>query len=299
MPNLSLRSKDSQAFPSREPSDRARRHLPTNRSARATDHLSAYHPPSVAASPKSPSIPLTPYSSRIPLSTPIPRSPVLSSRDAPSANVSFQHSRPISTHSAPVQDILLPGDIIGQGLNFQGERVRLLPISASHHTGDDDLNAPSIKFEVVKALGTGSYAVVYQVRQILSGYPPTTEDLSPISAVDFDGISCPAPVGYGREYALKCLSKADLDKDALSAQMFEVRAFLFPCLTPSAQLSPPGNDSPISAYPSERRHALSHPRNALLPPSTSRIRSRPGPLLFFGTVMRSLRTLTPVLSFPH
>jgi len=193
--------------------------------------LSVYPSPSVTASPKSPPIPLTPYSSRISPSSPIPLSPVLSYLDPPSANVSFQHSRPISTHSSPVQDILLPGDIIGQGLNFQDERVRLLPISASHHNGDDDLNAPSIKFEVVKALGTGSYAVVYQVRQILSRYQPATEDLSPISAVDFDDIpSSSTPVRYGREYALKCLSKADLDKDALSAQMFEVSAFPFPCL---------------------------------------------------------------------
>ena len=220
MPNLSLRSKDSQTCSPREPSDRARRHLPTNRSARATDPmLAVYLPPSVLASPRSPSIPLASYSARIP-----PASPVLSSFDIPtSVNVSSQHSRPSSAHSSRVQDILFPGDVIGQGLNFQGERVRLLPISASHLNGDDDLNTSSIKFEVVKALGTGSYAVVYQVRQILSGYPPLTEDLSPISAVNFDDIpSSPAPVRYGREYALKCLSKADLDKDALSTQMFEV-----------------------------------------------------------------------------
>jgi len=193
--------------------------------------LSVYPSPSVAASPKSPSIPLTPYSARITPSTPIPRSPVLSSLDIPSANVSTQHSRPASAHSSPVQDILFPGDTIGQGLYFQGERVRLLPISPSHHNGDDHLDAPSIKFEVVRALGTGSYAVVYQVRQILSGYPPPTEDLSPISAVNFDDIpSSPVPTRYGREYALKCLSKADLDKDALSAQMFEVAPFPLLCL---------------------------------------------------------------------
>jgi serine/threonine protein kinase len=193
--------------------------------------LSAYPPPSVAASPRAPSIPLMPYAARITPSSPIPRSPVLPAFDTRSANVSSQHSRPASAHSSPVQDILFPGDVIGQGLDFQGERVRLLPISANHHNSDDDLKAPSIKFEVVKALGTGSYAVVYQVRQILSGYPPATEDLSPISAVDFDDIpSFPAPVRYGREYALKCLSKADLDKDALSAQMFEVCSFQFPCL---------------------------------------------------------------------
>ena len=64
---------------------------------------------------------------------------------------------------------------------------------------------------------------VYQVRQILSSYPPLTEDLSPISAVIFEYIpSSPAPVRYGHEYALKCLSKADLYKDSLSTQMFEV-----------------------------------------------------------------------------
>lgn len=225
MPNLSLRTKDSQTFSPKEPSDRPRR---SKHSAMATDlMLSVYLPPSVTASHKPPSSRRTHHATRLPPSSPIPCSPVFSSLDTPSVNASSFTSRPASTLSAPMQDILFPGDVIGQGLNFYGERVRLLPISASHHNGDDDLNAPSIKFEVVKALGTGSYAVVYQVRQILSSYPPPAEVLSPISAVNFDDIpSSPAPV-YGREYALKCLSKADLDKDALSAQMFEVRHLRF------------------------------------------------------------------------
>lgn len=230
MPNLSLRTKDSQTLNPQEPSDRPRRRHHGNRSAMATDlMLSVYLPPSVTASSRSPSNHRAPYSTRLAPSSPIPRSPVLSSVDTPSANASSYTSRPASTLSVPMQDILFPGDVIGQGLYFHDERVRLLPISASHHGGGDDLNAPSIKFEVVKALGTGSYAVVYQVRQILSGYPPQTEDLSPISAVNFDDIpsSAPNPVRYGREYALKCLSKADLDKDALSAQMFEVCTYLF------------------------------------------------------------------------
>lgn len=228
MPNLSLRTKDSQTLSSREPSDRPRRHQP-KRSAMATDlMLSVYLPPSVTAAHGSPSNRRTHHSARLQPSSPIPRSPVLPSLDTPSVNASSYRSGPASTLSAPMPDILFPGDVIGQGLYFHGERVRLLPISASHHNGDDDLNAPSIKFEVVKALGTGSYAVVYQVRQILSGYPPSAEDLSPISAVNFDDIpSSPAPVRYGREYALKCLSKADLDKDALSAQMFEVSHLRF------------------------------------------------------------------------
>ena len=119
--------------------------------------------------------------------------------------------------------ILFPGDVFGQGLCFYGERVRLLPISASHQKSGDDLDAPSIKFEIAKALGTGSYTVVYQVRQVLSNYPVPPEDPWLISAVDFDYVpSSPSPVRYGQEYALKCMSKADLDKDALSAQMLEV-----------------------------------------------------------------------------
>ena len=121
-----------------------------NCSARATDPMPAtYLPPFAVASPRSPSIPLTPYPASIP-----PASPVLSSFGIPtSANVSSQHSRPSSAHSSRVQDILFSGDIIGQGLDFQGGRVRLLPIYASHHNGGGDLNTPSLKFEAVKALG--------------------------------------------------------------------------------------------------------------------------------------------------
>ena len=222
MPNLSLHSKDSEAtFSTREPSDRPRRQPPI-RTAMATDlMLSVYLPPSLTASQGSRSNRRKQYAARHVPPSPITRSPALPSLDTPSVNTSSYHSGLASTLSVPMQDILFPGDVIGQGLYFHGERVRLLP--TSHHNGDDGLKAPSIKFEVVRALGTGSYAVVYQVRQILSGYPPTTEDLSPISAVNFDDIpSSPSPVMYGREYALKCLSKADLDKDALSAQMFEV-----------------------------------------------------------------------------
>jgi len=121
-----------------------------NRSARATGPMTAvYLPPSTVASPRSPSIPLASYSASIP-----PASPVLSSFGIPtSANVSSQHSRPSSAHSSRMQNILFSGNIIGQGLDFQGERVRFLPIYASHHNDGGDLNASSIKFEAVKALG--------------------------------------------------------------------------------------------------------------------------------------------------
>ena len=174
----------------------------------------------------SPSNPLT-QRRRPPFRPNLP-SPVPSSLHILNDNASSHRSGRGSTHAVPIQDILFPGDAIGQGLYFHGERVRLLPIPVSHRNVVDNLNAPSLKFEVVKALGTGSYAVVYQVRQILSSYPPYMEDLSPISAVNFDGLpSSSTSTRYGREYALKCLSKADLDKDALSAQMFEVYLFTF------------------------------------------------------------------------
>ena len=208
--------------------------------------------------------------------------PSFQSQSSSSSPFLFRH---LQCHCFPALEgyfhvFIFPGVVIGQGLNFRGEQVQLLPISTSHLNGDDDLNAPSIKFQVVRALGTGSYAVVYQVRQILSGYPPQAEDLSPINAVNFDDLPSPAPVKYGREYALKCLSKADLDKDALSTRMFEVCPSRFPLYTCSPNCRFEGNDSPISAYPPEHCHPLSYPRNPFLPPFTSRIRPRPRPLYF-------------------
>lgn len=116
-----------------------------------------------------------------------------------------------------------PGDVIGEGLYFHNERVHPLPVSAKNHDNDDDLNAPSTKFEIVMDLGAGSYAVVYQVRKILSGHPPLKRSALLTSRVNLDEIrSSPTPVRYGRDYALKCISKINLDKDALRAQMLEV-----------------------------------------------------------------------------
>jgi hypothetical protein len=140
-----------------------------------------------------------------------PTSPYLASR------------RPADSSPAPsvLEGVLYPGDVVGQGLFLQGEPIRQVSIGL-------DFFEPPREFEVVRQLGTGSYAVVYLVREVLSR-PPISEDdhTSIVGSLDFDGRPPPPQsVEYGTEYAIKCLSKANLDEEALAAQLSEVR-FLF------------------------------------------------------------------------
>ena len=98
---------------------------------------------------------------------------------------------------------------------------------------------PAKEFEVVRKLGTGSYAVVYLVREVLSRktmlVPSSTlssEDGHGVAAVGRMDMSDDGLVReeedriYGQEYAIKVLSKANLDQEALDAQLFEVRRIL-------------------------------------------------------------------------
>ncbi|KAG1751637.1 uncharacterized protein EDB91DRAFT_1243883 [Suillus paluster] len=106
-------------------------------------------------------------------------------------------------------------DIVGEHLLLQGDPVRpcvLAPI---------DLNTAK-EFQVVRRLGTGSYAVVYEVKEILSR-PPTipVSDDGHVGILDLDPTPS-LPVVYGRSFALKVLSKANLDSAALTAQLTEV-----------------------------------------------------------------------------
>jgi hypothetical protein len=153
---------------------------------------------------------------------------------------------------------LVEGDIIGEDVLLQGHpllRVNL-PRFATHPSrasldGDDDNHpdSPSTSFEVVRKLGNGSYAVVYLVREIIgqvpSRLPPPDSDGGEIFDLDSDSghsgsvsgsaggppstASSPASsaTAYGREFAIKCLSKANLDKDQLEAQLLEVSALIF------------------------------------------------------------------------
>lgn len=134
-----------------------------------------------------------------------------------------------------------------------------------HIAGQEE---PSKEFEVVRKLGSGSYAVVYLVREVLSrpvrekersrgsdegcfeytgdywdedldeerdGSDPDSDDDGYANwrvGVDGVGSICERPMRrrekrmYGREYAVKCLSKAGMDEEALRAQMVEVSLWL-------------------------------------------------------------------------
>ncbi|KAJ7209617.1 hypothetical protein GGX14DRAFT_364479 [Mycena pura] len=150
------------------------------------------------------------------------RSPYISSRPAPSP-VSFSPRLPAksptadshSSFSSVLEDVLQPGDTVGEDLELQGETIRLV---SQHGT------EAAREFEVVRRLGAGSYAVVYQVREVLERASPSEDGHSSMMGhMELDGKNFRSPSAtYGREYAIKCLSKANLDNEALRAQMDEV-----------------------------------------------------------------------------
>lgn len=178
-----------------------------------------------------------------------------------------QHSR---TSSSFHEDVLAPGDVIGVGLTLRDEKLRMVPLikhtanldgswvsngsgfssrpssrpgtgSRSGRSGSSLILPPAPELEIVRRLGTGSYAIVYLAREVLkrpsnmirpssSSSRYEADDGFVIGQMDDDGenngynnshIRSGAFV-YGREFAVKCLSKANLDEEALSAQMAEV-----------------------------------------------------------------------------
>ncbi|KAF7321436.1 Kinase-like protein [Mycena kentingensis (nom. inval.)] len=134
------------------------------------------------------------------------RSPYISSRPSPanfSPRPAFKSPSSHSSFSSVLEDVLQPGDIVGDGVELQGEMIRLV----SPLNGPTDTE-PAREFEVVRRLGAGSYAVVYQVLEVLERAPPSEDGHSVMGHMDFDG--------------KHCLSKANLDDEALRAQMDEV-----------------------------------------------------------------------------
>lgn len=174
-------------------------------------------PTSHAPSPDTPSsikLPRSPYISSRPLSTSIP---------VPSAKGPTQSQA--SSASSILEDVLAPGDIVGESCLLQGETIRLVSISSNPEAedGDLELREPTKEFEVVRRLGSGSYAVVYLVKEVLSRSLPSEDGHMSIGSMEFDGnLSRRSETVYGREYAIKCLSKANLDEEALDAQLTEV-----------------------------------------------------------------------------
>ena len=132
-------------------------------------------------------------------------------------------------HSSHIDDVLSHGDIVGEGIPLLGEPLRLVANRSAEHAPADH-QEPATEFEVVRKLGTGSYVVVYHVREVLSHPPPSEDDhIYPGGRLELDdaSISCSLPTEYGREYAIKLISKADLDEEELVAQLTEVRAVTY------------------------------------------------------------------------
>jgi len=136
--------------------------------------------------------------------------PILS----PSPSISSL-SHPFSTETLPTiisivsGNILSPGDIVGEGILLQTEPLRLVPNQSVDQAPVADYQQSTREFEVVRKIGTGSYAIVYLVREILFHFLSSEDDHHPSRE-------------YGREYAVKLLSKADLDEKELMAQLTEV-----------------------------------------------------------------------------
>ena len=121
------------------------------------------------------------------------------------------------------EDVLAPGDLIGEGLMFQGEPVARVSMPPRVRESEfDDEPEPALEFEVVKRLGSGSYAVVYQVREVLERRDLSDDGCFGGRMDGPDGEQSTEKRVYGGEFAVKCLSKANLDEEALEAQMVEV-----------------------------------------------------------------------------
>ena len=146
-------------------------------------------------------------------------------------------NRSSSSSSSRIEDVLTPGDFVGEGCLLQGESIRLVSFGSSPPTTSLE---PATEFRVKRVLGHGSYAIVYLVQEVLSR-PQLSEDghLSTIGLMEFDNKSFnPPEIQYGREYAIKCLSKANLDEDELAAQMSEVSLSSLPLFYSSLSTNP-------------------------------------------------------------
>ena len=134
-------------------------------------------------------------------------------------------SKAPSSLSSHIEDVLSHADIVGEGIPLLGEPLRLVANRSAEHAPAADHQEPATQFEVVRKLGSGSYAVAYLVREVLSRSSPSEDDhIYPGGRLELDdaSISRSLPTEYGREYAIKLLSKADLDEEELVAQLTEV-----------------------------------------------------------------------------
>ncbi|KAI0373388.1 kinase-like protein [Pilatotrama ljubarskyi] len=249
LPPLSLSSSKRTLAPGRDRDVDDRRNGHSRLAKLAVhDRIVAPRPPVLPISPLSNSIALSPTSSASvstypsPLPSPISSTPAKPIHRSPLVSSSRQLPSPVprdphplrsdlpsfdnrssgrSSISSCVVDVLAQGDLVGEGLYLQGEVISRVPISSSEPRVDHD--EPAGEFEVVRKLGSGSYAVVYLVREVLSRPQPSDDGHAiAIGGMDLDdGSPGNQSTEYGREYAIKVLSKANLDEEALAAQLIE------------------------------------------------------------------------------
>ncbi|KAA1472792.1 kinase-like protein [Dentipellis sp. KUC8613] len=158
----------------------------------------------------------------------IPRTPYAASPRQIPASLDDTHARmpsvrsSTSARSSLIEDALSPGDLVGEGIALQGEAMRVVPIKCGKPT-PAEMQEPAREFEVIRKLGSGSYAVVYLVREVLSRSPSSDDDhIYPGGRLELDDRSTSShSVEYGRDFAVKLLSKANLDEEAIEAQLFE------------------------------------------------------------------------------
>ncbi|KIM86446.1 hypothetical protein PILCRDRAFT_326687 [Piloderma croceum F 1598] len=115
-----------------------------------------------------------------------------------------------SVASSLTDEVPSPGDVVGEGIQLHGEDSRLLSVHSIAQ-----FEPPALELEVIKRLNTGSCAIIYLVREVLSRFSFESMDSS-------DTVTSRVSVKYGRDIMIKCLAKANLDAGALAAQMAEV-----------------------------------------------------------------------------
>ncbi|THH20828.1 hypothetical protein EW146_g576 [Bondarzewia mesenterica] len=121
----------------------------------------------------SPSFPPTSFAKQVPHPPFMPSSRQQSTA-IPTSRLNNAHSRKDSASSSVIADVLAQGNIVGGGIPLQREPIRLVSIQARSSVAVHE--QPAQEFEVIRKLGTGSYAVVYLVREVLSHSAPSDDN---------------------------------------------------------------------------------------------------------------------------
>lgn len=221
----------------------------------------------------------------------LPRSlPVYSSGSIPSLEIPTEPdlaSHAFNHHDFPTinEDTLAEEDvIIGEGGEGSLHRELIEPVNIPKSAARAE-QAPAVHLQVVRKLGTGSYAVVYLVKEFSRGR--SLSGHHEWASLKSSRISIPMPpsidIQYGRDFAVKCLPRASLSPEELEIQIFDVSCdvhglrvcrmvahTLFGLFSPASL----GQAAPIATYAPLYRHPLQHATNALVPASRTRVRAR-------------------------